>query len=1410
MPTVFCDIESEADRDINLRDVGAHVYAAHPSTNPLLLRHAIDDGPVETWWPGDPVPAPFANPAGYDFVFDNWTFERQMLERILIPRYGFAPIPLEQIDCAQRRALASALPAELGKRCTALGLPYEKDPKAAAAMRRLARKHAYKSPEARQRDLTLVWERCGRDVEMTRACSNHPRVRALPPNERLQMLLDAEIMDRGVSANLTFLNAMRALTIKVRSDANTRLAELTGDTITSVFQRDKILAAVNAHGHAMEKLGKRAVAAVLAGNPDDFTREVLELRRAGSAADPSERLLAHTSPDGRIRGWGRYHGAGPGRWTSPGAQLHNLARNDGEFPATLIDAVLSGDTTTLARWGDPLKVASQIARAALCAAPEHELICADLAAIESRVLAWLAGEGWKLDVFRQFDATKNLRFDLYRVIAARLLRKDVDGISKAERQTPGKGAELSCGFGGSVGAWRRIIGDRDPRSDAEIMQDVVAWRDAHPATTRFWFRLAKAARLAIQHSGHEIRVNPAPLPSITTYFDGTDLTLTLPSGRAINYPNARLIPNAKFADGDADIEFMDNARGAWKPMRAWYGILVENVVQGVARDLLAAAILRAEARWPGLVVFHCHDELVLEAPIGTILPQDVLALFTEPPDWAAGLPLGGKVRNGPLYFEGPATAEPPNESIVTDDESVEDDQDHHPVEADHVDLPPAHVCTVCGEAPDGTEREIFDEIWLHPRCEAVYIDEGLRGAGISPMARSAWSSASTAPSASAASTSTGPTSGNGGGNGRADNFDDFVSTTSPIGAPSGAPTAKATATSASTPTAKKQFGGSKAEIAHDTYAEDHADEPFSDAHLRAQGYRFTNAFVYALADGTPLYCHNRYELPAGVAPTKKRPRKRFLTHREVNGKRVFGATARRVIFNWSAIMRAGPGNTVFIPEGENKVIRLAKAGLLATTVLSHKWTVDCAAALTGQHVIILADHDGAGEKTAANTRKALERVAASIRVVPAAHLWRHLPNGAREIAEGDDVIDWADLGGDLGKLGDICREIPAEGVITAKPFVFQAEADLPRWEWLYGRHLLRGEVSGTNATGGTGKSSLSIAEAVAMASGKPLLDLAVPALLRVVLINLEDTRTTMAKRIAAVMRHYGLTVNDLGDRLIVIGKGEVQIKVARQLRSGDVEHNTQAIRGLIELVRKHRADVLSIDSLIRTHRVNENDNSAMQEVIECYEIVATEAQCSVHLWHHNRKGGGEQATVASARGASAIGDAYRSARVLETMTGKEHAQLLEFQPDMAPPGFYFRAFNGKRSFAPPAETSDWFKLENLTLANGDDVGVVTTWAYPASLVTLTPEEADAVIAEIDRGLPDGRRFSNNNRTVGERRAWPIVEKHCPGKTEEQYRRVINGWVKQAVLYEEEYYDPTERKKRKGLFARTPKKTENGE
>src|SRR5262249_15861876 len=164
---------------------------------------------------------------------------------------------------------------------------------------------------------------------------------------------------------------------------------------------------------------------------------------------------------------------------------------------------------------------------------------------------------------------------------------------------------------------------------AEVLAIIKQWRDAHPAIRAFWHDLAQAARVAIR-TGHPILVAAAPRPPIVAAFDGYALTLTLPSGRAINYPGAHLVPNRKFEDGDPDIEFFDNARGRWKPARAWYGMLVENVVQGTARDLLAAAIIRAAARgWK--VVFHCHDELVIEAPEGSVSEPERLPPPLQPP-----------------------------------------------------------------------------------------------------------------------------------------------------------------------------------------------------------------------------------------------------------------------------------------------------------------------------------------------------------------------------------------------------------------------------------------------------------------------------------------------------------------------------------------------------------------------------------------------------------------------------------------------------------------------------------------------------------------------------------------------------------------------------------------------------------
>ena len=400
-------------------------------------------------------------------------------------------------------------------------------------------------------------------------------------------------------------------------------------------------------------------------------RELLELRQRGAFASTRKfkKLLDFANPnDHRIRGSLRIYGAGPGRWSSVGAQLHNLPRND-ERAAVLADQRDDRRRPTPS-WRASVTRSRSSAEypAQRYALPRGTSSSAPISArSKSRVIAWFAGETWKLENFRRFDAAGDKNLDLYRVLAHRMLKKNnpVSEITAAERQL-GKCAELACGFGGGLGAWRRIAGD-DGRSDAEVQAIIRMWRDEHPAIRAFWHELAQAARVAIR-IGRPILVAPAPRPPIIAAFDGYALTLTLPSGRAINYPGAHLTANTKFEDGDPDIEFFDNARGQWKPVRAWFGTLVENVVQGTARDLLAAAIIRAEARgWS--VVFHCHDEIVIEAPEGSVSEQEVLALLLEPPAWATGLPLGGKMHSGPFYLEAPETAEPP--APKTEQEIVE-------------------------------------------------------------------------------------------------------------------------------------------------------------------------------------------------------------------------------------------------------------------------------------------------------------------------------------------------------------------------------------------------------------------------------------------------------------------------------------------------------------------------------------------------------------------------------------------------------------------------------------------------------------------------------------------------------------------------------------------------------------------
>jgi DNA polymerase I-like protein with 3'-5' exonuclease and polymerase domains len=310
-------------------------------------------------------------------------------------------------------------------------------------------------------------------------------------------------------------------------------------------------------------------------------------------------------------------------------------------------------------------------------------------------------------------------------------------------------------------------------------------------------------------------------------------------------------------------------------------------------------------------------------------------------------------------------------------------------------------------------------------------------------------------------------------------------------------------------------GGSKAAAAVDTFAQDHADEPFDDLWLCLQGYRLARVYEYTLPDGTLLYQQNRYELPPGHVVTKRRPKKRFLPHRIVNGREVFGGGDRRVLYNWPAVMRAGPGATVIVTEGEKNADALIAAGILATTVLSHKWAPECITALNGRHLIILEDHDESGRKLAADATAKLSPVAASVRVVPYSHLWQYLDPAkcGAEPTAGEDVSDWFTKGGDPAQLLDICREILVDGAKIVWLDIAKWDSEpTPDLDWAVYNRIPLLQVFLLSGIGGAGKSTIQLHECVAQVLGLDWFG-AVPVVGPAIFIDAEDAEKILHRRL---------------------------------------------------------------------------------------------------------------------------------------------------------------------------------------------------------------------------------------------------------------------------------------------------------
>ncbi len=352
--------------------------------------------------------------------------------------------------------------------------------------------------------------------------------------------------------------------------------------------------------------------------------------------------------------------------------------------------------------------------------------------------------------------------------------------------------------------------------------------------------------------------------------------------------------------------------------------------------------------------------------------------------------------------------------------------------------------------------------------------------------------------------------------------------------------------------------------------------------------------------------------------------------------------------------------------------------------------------------------------------------------------------------------------------------------IRATPFQWRAEADIPPREWLYGRHLIRKFLSLDIAPGGLGKSSIKVVEALAMASGLPLLGKPVHGgQLRVWLYNLEDPAEETERRFVAAAKHYQITPDHCGDRLYCDSGREQPVCIAEETETG--ARILRPVSAAIEAELKARQiDVLVLDPFVSSHAVSENDNRAIDMVAKEWSRIADVCNCAINLVHHVRKTNGTEVTAESSRGAVSLIGAARSVVVYNRMT-KEEGERAGIEPDKR--GFYFRTQNDKANLAPP-EAADWHRMNNVDLDNGDSVGVACSWQWPDSFDGVTSTHLKQVQSRVAEGR--WRKDVQAKNWVGK-----VIAEVCdldPKKDRPRIKDILKAWVETDMLREVEDED----------------------
>lgn len=627
-------IDIETYSDVDLIKCGVYKYADSPNFEILLFAYSVDDGEVKIvdLAGGEQLPAEIMSDIKSDTVIK--TAYNAQFERVCLSKHLGETLNPESWYCTDVQAAELSLPASLADVGSVLGLERQKMTEGKELIKYFCVPcKPTKINGNRTRNLPChdadKWDKfkkyCVRDVEVERAIAQKLKNYLISESEHDLYVLDQKINDRGVLVDLQLANEAIKMNNLQTAAAKEQAYSLTGlENPNSVAQLKEWL---SENGVEIDSLAKKDVKA-LADETDGDVQEMLKLRllMAKTSVKKYEAVARSVCNDNRVRGLLRFYGANrTGRWSGNILQPQNLPQNHLPDLTLARDIVKRGDFELLDMlFGNVPNVLSELIRTVLIPKTNHRFIVADFSAIEARVLSWIAGETWRIDTFRNGG-------DIYCASASQMFKVPVEkhGVNGHLRQK-GKIAELACGYGGSVGALKSMGALEMGIPEEELQGLINDWRSANGHIVKLWYEVGNSTMKAIREK------TTVPLGRLSFIYKGGILFIHLPSGRRLSYIKPRIGTN-RF--GGDSIEYMGiSASKKWGVLETFGGKLVENIVQAIARDLLAYALINtANAGYD--IVFHVHDEIICEVPDGQGSVDELCKIMSKCSDWASGLPL---------------------------------------------------------------------------------------------------------------------------------------------------------------------------------------------------------------------------------------------------------------------------------------------------------------------------------------------------------------------------------------------------------------------------------------------------------------------------------------------------------------------------------------------------------------------------------------------------------------------------------------------------------------------------------------------------------------------------------------------------------------------------------------------------